>query len=282
MFRHLPRKYTKREVVAALEQHVARSAFDLVHVPWDSMSASNMGFAFANFVDAESATRILARMQGSLWPNDPRLRPMKIVLSHVQGFAACLRKCMDASKTSDYIGPLILSRGNEVPLHLALQQIHDGRGWDAQDNIQASILGTAHQAHQSRIAQDAQDNIQANMLGTSRQAHQSRIPQDPVVETLAGSSQDPLSTTSPGPALQHLRTVAASPQAEFTSPDTSNLVCQGCHPASARLAASGGVAPSARQFASLDDEGVRRSAAYIEASLEVTRLLQRLRQKGFF
>jgi len=138
MFRHIPRKYTVRDLLSALEQHVTRSALDFVYIPWDRKSTNNMGFAFVNFVDPTCAHMTTTVMQGSLWPYDSRMREMKIVPAFVQGFAANLLRYYDTVKEPDPVHcPLLFNNGKEVSLHFALQLVKHkpalGRG-----NVHAS------------------------------------------------------------------------------------------------------------------------------------------------
>jgi len=144
IFRHVPRKYTKYDVVVALEQHVTRLDFNFVHVPWDRYSASNMGFAFVNFVNPATALKILAEMQGSLWPGDARLRPMKVMPSHAQGLTANLQKHMANVREPDRTHcPLILSEGEEVPIRTLLLQIEQIQQCDAQGHVPEGMMGIA-------------------------------------------------------------------------------------------------------------------------------------------
>eukprot|EP00443_Scrippsiella_acuminata_P008955 CAMPEP_0115212620 /NCGR_PEP_ID=MMETSP0270-20121206/23375_1 /TAXON_ID=71861 /ORGANISM="Scrippsiella trochoidea, Strain CCMP3099" /LENGTH=278 /DNA_ID=CAMNT_0002626349 /DNA_START=75 /DNA_END=911 /DNA_ORIENTATION=- len=122
MFRHVPRKYTTRDLLSALEQHVSRSALDFVYVPWDRKSTNNMGFAFVNFTDSRYADMISAVMNGTMWPRDTRMRQMMIVPAIVQGFVANILKYRDNVKEPDAGRcPLVFIKGREISLNFAFQ-----------------------------------------------------------------------------------------------------------------------------------------------------------------
>merc|ERR1711879_160353 len=123
MFRHLPRKYSARDLLPILAQHVTAAAFDFVYVPWDKNSNFNMGYAFVNFVDCPTARMIEATMNGSIWPNDSRKREVKILPARVQGLAANLRRYIDSVAKLDLSNcPLVFRRGEEILLQAAAQE----------------------------------------------------------------------------------------------------------------------------------------------------------------
>eukprot|EP00405_Crypthecodinium_cohnii_P034330 CAMPEP_0206526486 /NCGR_PEP_ID=MMETSP0325_2-20121206/769_1 /ASSEMBLY_ACC=CAM_ASM_000347 /TAXON_ID=2866 /ORGANISM="Crypthecodinium cohnii, Strain Seligo" /LENGTH=376 /DNA_ID=CAMNT_0054021689 /DNA_START=600 /DNA_END=1727 /DNA_ORIENTATION=- len=114
MFRYIPRRFTDGDVLQALEKSVKREAFDYVYVPWSATSTSNMGYAFANFVDPHIAHAAMALFDKASWKCVGTRTPMKVEPAHVQGLAAnVLRSTTSKAR--------VFHSGVEIPLEVAIE-----------------------------------------------------------------------------------------------------------------------------------------------------------------
>lgn len=59
MIRNIPNCYTQRELISELESSGFRGSFDFLYLPVDKGTLSNVGYAFVNFVDHDSAMRCM-------------------------------------------------------------------------------------------------------------------------------------------------------------------------------------------------------------------------------
>eukprot|EP00405_Crypthecodinium_cohnii_P007308 CAMPEP_0206421822 /NCGR_PEP_ID=MMETSP0324_2-20121206/1680_1 /ASSEMBLY_ACC=CAM_ASM_000836 /TAXON_ID=2866 /ORGANISM="Crypthecodinium cohnii, Strain Seligo" /LENGTH=176 /DNA_ID=CAMNT_0053885997 /DNA_START=123 /DNA_END=650 /DNA_ORIENTATION=- len=121
MFRYMPRKFVVKDMLKQLEWHVSRTHIDFVYVPWQRDAANNKGYAFVNFVDAQSAQAAFTSMQGTVWHSDPRMREIRIVPAAVQGLVANLQRYIDSEPDSVH-RPVVFSHGQAIPLRVAVQR----------------------------------------------------------------------------------------------------------------------------------------------------------------
>eukprot|EP00445_Apocalathium_hangoei_P066757 CAMPEP_0204110028 /NCGR_PEP_ID=MMETSP0361-20130328/1647_1 /ASSEMBLY_ACC=CAM_ASM_000343 /TAXON_ID=268821 /ORGANISM="Scrippsiella Hangoei, Strain SHTV-5" /LENGTH=314 /DNA_ID=CAMNT_0051059883 /DNA_START=60 /DNA_END=1004 /DNA_ORIENTATION=- len=123
MFLFIPRQFTGGDLVAELERHVSKEAFDCFYVPWDRNSTNNMGYAFANFVEAQTARMIHAVMNETLWPNSRRGSHTIIVPARMQGLAESLQRYSEGNTIeSDFAHcPQVFRKGRQIPVQIAIQ-----------------------------------------------------------------------------------------------------------------------------------------------------------------
>eukprot|EP00445_Apocalathium_hangoei_P002913 CAMPEP_0203855372 /NCGR_PEP_ID=MMETSP0359-20131031/9605_1 /ASSEMBLY_ACC=CAM_ASM_000338 /TAXON_ID=268821 /ORGANISM="Scrippsiella Hangoei, Strain SHTV-5" /LENGTH=301 /DNA_ID=CAMNT_0050771919 /DNA_START=68 /DNA_END=973 /DNA_ORIENTATION=- len=123
MFRYIPRKFTGGDLVAKLERHVSKEAFDYIYVPWDRNSTNNMGYAFANFVDTQTARMIQAVMNKTVWPSGRCGRHTIIVPAHMQGLAESLQRYREGNAIEPDFAhcPQVFLKGRQIPLQIAIQ-----------------------------------------------------------------------------------------------------------------------------------------------------------------
>lgn len=110
-------------LVTELTEHVRRSAIDLVYLPFSTRTADNLGFAFANFVDTETANSVLKAMDGQPWKLVKTTRSTVVLPAHIQGFHNNLEHCAGtiAPVATGIHLPLIFHDGEEIPFHAAVQ-----------------------------------------------------------------------------------------------------------------------------------------------------------------
>jgi len=124
MFRNLPRRYTANALANELAEHVHRSAIDFLYVPFGTRASDNIGFAFVNFVDPETATMIQRVLNGKPWSLVRASRPITILAAHIQGFYNNLAHCAKAI-TPDAAAihlPWIFENGEPVAFAVAVQR----------------------------------------------------------------------------------------------------------------------------------------------------------------
>lgn len=117
MIRNLPRKFAAWDMVAELRLHALPGTFDFVYVPWDRKGVDNVGYAFANFLDATLAAEVLASMNGADWRTGFRCRPIKVQPAHVQGLDANLSRFEEQGAFVDPDhAPLLFAGGEPTDL----------------------------------------------------------------------------------------------------------------------------------------------------------------------
>jgi len=124
MFRRLPRRYTAMALVTELREHVDRSSVDFVYLPFSTRTADNLGFAFVNFVDEDTASTILKAMDGKQWKLVQTSRSMTVVPAYIQGFRSNLEHCaqtVEPGAKENHL-PLIFRDGELIPFHVAIQR----------------------------------------------------------------------------------------------------------------------------------------------------------------
>jgi len=261
MFRHLPRKYTARDLEAILEQHVTSAAFDFVYVPWDRNSSSNMAYAFVNFVDLPTARMITATMNGSIWPNDPRMREMKIIPAKLQGFEANLMRYYNS--VADPVlshCPLIFRKGQQMPFQAAVQDVVQAQA-AAQWHFKESFMQSGYPAAPAH-----------SMVVRPPPGLPAPI-QDMDLWSVASSSDGSLPPLSAGACQSEMMSSACHGKRL----DSSSF------PSAVSTASTASTESTiTRQLESPYQDAVLESPAYAAASLKVDDLLMKLRQAGAF
>lgn len=64
MIRNVPNRYSQELLVTELKELGFRDSFDFVYLPIDRITHWNVGYAFVNLLDAETATRCAEKLQG--------------------------------------------------------------------------------------------------------------------------------------------------------------------------------------------------------------------------
>mmetsp|Transcript_11222 Transcript_11222/g.32021 ORF Transcript_11222/g.32021 Transcript_11222/m.32021 type:complete len:267 (+) Transcript_11222:62-862(+) len=145
MIRNMPRKYTIWQLVSDLDNFVPRSAYDMVYLPWDEHSSSSMGFAFVNFLEADTAQSFRARMEGQPFRQIDSERFAKVLPAHVQGSAAYLRRFRGGRVQPNIEDCLLLLRqGAIVPIRSVLHTEHaesDGLATDVAHSPAVALEG---------------------------------------------------------------------------------------------------------------------------------------------
>jgi len=263
MFRHLPRKYTARDLVSVLEQYVTPAAFDFVYVPWDKNSTNNMAYAFVNFVDLPTACMIAATMNGSIWPNDPRMREMKIIVATLQGFVANLMRYYETvADPSLSHCPLVFRNGDEMPFHAAVQDVLQAQA--------AADLST-----KESVSQCGHPVAPAHSMVVRPPPGLPPPIKDFDVWSVASSSDGSLPLLAGGyaPEVSRERGVGACGKRL----DSSSF------PSTASIASTASTASTLTgQLERPRQDAVLESPAYAAASLKVDDLLMKLRQAGAF
>lgn len=68
--RNLPNRCTKQEVLAHVDQLGFANQYNLFHMPMDKKRKSNLGYAFINFLEAETAALFQRKMKGTCVTGD--------------------------------------------------------------------------------------------------------------------------------------------------------------------------------------------------------------------
>uniref|UniRef100_A0A7S2J255 Mei2-like C-terminal RNA recognition motif domain-containing protein n=1 Tax=Zooxanthella nutricula TaxID=1333877 RepID=A0A7S2J255_9DINO len=142
MMRHLPRKYTAEALMDELDTmspHPGQTSYNFAHVPWGRSSKFNMGYAFVNFLDAETACYMVEQMAGQPWKFWRCTRKAEIVPAYDQGFARNLSRFYHtgAWKGDHLHSPVVIIDGKRVALTHAWAKLeekrslpHSGNAWE--------------------------------------------------------------------------------------------------------------------------------------------------------
>lgn len=95
MLRSMPRNFTRRKLMALLDESGYKDKYDFLYLPLDSNTRCSVGYAFVNFDEEHTATAFQQKMRGYAFPgyNDPKdgkKRAMHISIAHLQGVRANL------------------------------------------------------------------------------------------------------------------------------------------------------------------------------------------------
>jgi hypothetical protein len=204
MLRRVPRKYSAWDVLAELEHHVSRSALKFVYVPWENNSASNMGFAFVDFVDVGTAHLAFGLMDGTLWRNAIKPRETWIVPALVQGLDANIKRYHEATAGLSNLKhvPLVFRNGKQVPLPSqgALSTPQAPAGSERQISCQDDSGMDGHQggtrARTPLACKQAKAPLSASSWSTDATASGSACSADRGSDILAGQQIDDMSSGS--------------------------------------------------------------------------------------
>jgi len=250
IFYHIPQKYTKHDVLSVLEQRTARRNVDFVYVPWRANASHNVGFALVNFVELPIACKLVAEMQGSVWPTDEKPRRVKIMPALVQGRLANLLNYIDNVGDMELTHcPLIFYEGSEIPLHIAVEQAR-------QSGVQESSQWLPAYVPPTPSAETRVEGI-SSATTTSGSTEWSRL-------------------VSTNTETERSITIDAELPPQPTNLESSYILCGDAMP-------SLGSGASLSEVDELADSGVAQgSLGYQASQVEVCSLLQKLRQAGAF
>merc|ERR1712232_819144 len=73
------------EVISLIDQNGFADQYDFFYLPRDVKFRANLGYAFINFLNPESAKRFEAEMNGYRFPSSGSSKACAVVSAHVQG-----------------------------------------------------------------------------------------------------------------------------------------------------------------------------------------------------
>lgn len=103
-----------------LELYLSSTAFDFVYVPWGKKNASNVGYAFVNFVDSSHLAEARRLMEGKQWQTGSRSRVVEVSVARVQGLSQNLNHFFEQRESiDDKHLPLVFMSGAPIELSQA-------------------------------------------------------------------------------------------------------------------------------------------------------------------
>jgi len=93
MIRNIPNRYKQSELVNEINMNGLEGTYDFVYLPMDKSTTSNVGYAFVNFVEEDSAIKAMQIFTGyrfSKYQNISR-KIASVSVAHIQGFDANLQ-----------------------------------------------------------------------------------------------------------------------------------------------------------------------------------------------
>jgi hypothetical protein len=92
MIRNIPIRYSQNDLIMDLDDLGLKSEFDFLYVPMDTKTGGNVGYAFVNFVNAESAAMCMQAFDGYHFKRrqSPANRVACVSVAHLQGLESNL------------------------------------------------------------------------------------------------------------------------------------------------------------------------------------------------
>jgi hypothetical protein len=85
MIRNIPSRYTQQLLIEELAASGFRACFDFVYLPVDFRNGCSMGYAFANFTDAQDIILFFQRWNGRRWPQFSSRKRCELAFARIQG-----------------------------------------------------------------------------------------------------------------------------------------------------------------------------------------------------
>lgn len=97
MVRYIPSKYTQGKLMNELNSAGFEGTYDFFYLPPDTRNWGNRGFAFINFLSAESAKAFYSKYHGHKLKNFETTTPIAVLPADVQGFDESARRFYDTN-----------------------------------------------------------------------------------------------------------------------------------------------------------------------------------------
>jgi hypothetical protein len=120
MLRNLPCRFTRKDLIRALDQKGFGGAYNFVYLPIDFASGMSMGYAFVNLNDGEQTQHFIQRFDGQRhWPRKISIKICQATLSHTQGLEANVTRFQNSPVMSDEVPerfkPALFVGAQQVP-----------------------------------------------------------------------------------------------------------------------------------------------------------------------
>jgi len=102
--RNIPNRCTKEEVLRHVDELGFANQYDLFHMPMDKKRKSNLGYAFINFMQAETASVFQKQMKGACVTGDRAQNPKKsctVAPAGIQGLENYIKNLVEGGKPLD-------------------------------------------------------------------------------------------------------------------------------------------------------------------------------------
>lgn len=140
MIRNIPNRYTQNELILELEALGFGGTFDFLYVPLDKGTMSNVGYAFVNFVDPQSAAKCMESFHGYHFKRHRKVsgKIAAVSIAHLQGLEANLAHYKNAAVNTAKMKqrrPLVMANiSNAISLSDALD------GSDANERVVGRMM----------------------------------------------------------------------------------------------------------------------------------------------
>lgn len=145
MFRHIPRKYSERQVMREINDAGFMGKFDFFYLPMDTRSRANRGFAFLNFHSPAFAQEFYNAFHGSELRNHSAEKELVVLPADFQGFdcnaAHYLSSRPPRSRLAGQSRPLFFKT---VPSHLRTGLVQQSRGAAAPQTRSGAVQQKDH------------------------------------------------------------------------------------------------------------------------------------------
>jgi RNA recognition motif-containing protein len=91
MLRNIPNRCSHRALITELEALSFAGLFDFVYIPLDHRTMSNVGYAFVNFVNAETAAAAMKAFETHRFKQKKAGKRVAASVAYVQGLEANMR-----------------------------------------------------------------------------------------------------------------------------------------------------------------------------------------------
>jgi len=122
MIKNTPRRYTDDALMLELSNFLGSDSYDFLYMPWDTKRAHNVGYAFVNFVDADTARKCSALLDGQNWRLVQSPKAIKLIPAHVQGLVLNLVHYVGSSVAEGHThAPMVIQNGQRIEFHQAVE-----------------------------------------------------------------------------------------------------------------------------------------------------------------
>jgi len=99
MIRNVPGRYSQNHLMMDLQDLGLGQAYDFLYIPMDKSTAANVGYAFVNFIDAESAQKCVQLFQNYRFNRHQKssTKVASVSVAHLQGLEKNLQHYQNAA-----------------------------------------------------------------------------------------------------------------------------------------------------------------------------------------
>lgn len=147
MIKHIPLKYTQRQLMQEINKNGFAERYDFLYMPADARNHGNRGFAFVNFLDADIAMEFYHKHHGRKLQKHNMEKTMVILPADLQGFEKNVEQYVVSRKNRKQVAHAEPAYFRQMPrtpntqLQVPVAQTGQARGRNngAKSNVSANV-----------------------------------------------------------------------------------------------------------------------------------------------